>query len=98
MEIRVHIERLILEGIELPPGGLAAFQAAVESELGRLLQVSEVAPGLSSGGAVPEVGASSLHLTGLETPAQLGEKVAGALFTGIGSDASPASRQHTPAP
>lgn len=38
MNINVHIERLVLDGISLLPGHLAILQATIESELSQLIQ------------------------------------------------------------
>jgi hypothetical protein len=55
MRISVHIERLILEGLPVTSPQGHQVQAAVESELVRLLATADLLRELHAGGAVPEV-------------------------------------------
>jgi hypothetical protein len=84
MNVDVHIERLILEGISLPPDQQPQLQAAVEAELARLLAARGLSPELATGGVVPSVAAGSLQLAGINNPAHLGTQIARAVYGGIG--------------
>ncbi len=84
MNIRVHIEELILDGVPLGRQQGPLVQAAVEAELGRLLAEGGLAPGLVSAGAIPRLEAGPLHVAPNAGPANLGTGIAGAVYAGIG--------------
>jgi hypothetical protein len=84
MNINLHIERLVLDGISLAPGGRPLLQAAVEAELIRLLASSGLSDALRSGGALYNVRTAGIQLASDGSPAQLGEQIAGAVYGGIG--------------
>jgi hypothetical protein len=86
MNINLHIERIILEGLPVERDGHGALQSAIETELTRLLSESGLAAGLRSGGALPNVPAGSIQLTGAETPAQIGQHIARAAYGSIGNE------------
>ena len=83
MNVELHIDRLVLEGIDLDHAQRPALQAAVEAELGRLLAAGGVGA-LAAGGAVPSVRAEGFQMSGDGSPAQLGRQIAGAVYGGIG--------------
>ncbi len=85
MDIEVHIERLVLDGLDLEPGGAAALAAALQSELARL--VTAVA-GDSRGTGFASESPSRMILEPMIVPAgsrpgmlgrRIGESVAGGL-------------------
>ncbi|MDQ1443746.1 MAG: hypothetical protein QOI20_210, partial [Acidimicrobiaceae bacterium] len=43
--IRVHIERVVLEGLALAPGGIDRLRAAMERELADALTTADAASG-----------------------------------------------------
>ncbi len=81
--IKVHIEQLVLDGLPVERSQGPLVQAAVEAELSRLMSEGGLAPELSSGGAVPSVRADVAKSVG-GSPAQIGRKVARAIYEGIG--------------
>ena len=88
MKIHVHIERLILDGLPIGPGG-ARVQAAVEAELARLLAEGSTAEGniaqaWPAGGAVPDVPAAPIQLRAGARPAEIGGQIAASVYGGIG--------------
>ncbi len=83
MNINLHIERLVLEGIDLDPAQRPILQAAVEAELSRLLAEGGVGS-LAAGGAVPSVKAEGFQMGGDGNPSALGRQIAGAVYGGIG--------------
>lgn len=83
MNINVHIERLILDGLPVTRSQGPAVQAAVEAELARLL-ASGVSPELLAGGAMPSISAGNITLANQGSPAQLGRQIARAVHSGIG--------------
>lgn len=84
MNINVHIERLILEGLPMAHNQRLLLQTAVEAELARLLAADGLASALLSGGAVPHVPAGSIQLTSEGDPTVLGQQIAQAVYRGIG--------------
>jgi hypothetical protein len=84
MNIMLHIDRLILDGVPLEAGGKARLQAAVESELGRLLTEGGLNPGLLSGRALPSISVDAIQLARQPSPKQLGGQIAQAVYNGIG--------------
>jgi len=84
MNIKLHIDRLILDGLPLPHSQRPLLQAAVEAELTRLLTADGLSPGLSAGGAIPHLPVGSLQLTHDNSPAQLGRQIAQSVYGGIG--------------
>jgi hypothetical protein len=83
MDVNLHIERLVLEGIDLDPAQRPALQAALEAELGRLIAEGGMG-GLAAGGAVPAIKAGGFEMSGDGNPSQLGRQIAGAVYGGIG--------------
>jgi len=96
MNIQLHIERLILDGVALQNGQGAQLQAAVEAELARLLLAGGLNAELRAGGALPWLRGGDIQLTGDGSrasdsmPAQLGQQIAQAVHRGIGA---PSERQ-----
>lgn len=83
MNVNLHIERLILDGLPVEAGQGALLQAAIEAELTRLLSESGVAPSLQAGGAMPSVRADAIQLAAESNPAQLGRQIANSVHGSI---------------
>lgn len=83
MTINLHIDRLILDGIDLPPGQRPRLQAAVADELGRLLTAEGISPGLVANRAVPQVPAGTMQLNAQANPTQMGQQIARAVYQGL---------------
>jgi hypothetical protein len=84
VNVKLHIDRLVLDGIAVEPGQRPVLQAAVEAELGRLLAEGGVGESWAAGGAVPALKADGFQMSGERNPAQLGRQIAGAVYGGIG--------------
>jgi len=84
MNINLHIERLILDGVNIPPNRRHLLQANVENELTRLLTDDGVSPSLAAGGALPHVSVNGIQLAGGNDPVQLGRQIAQSVYGGIG--------------
>jgi len=78
MNVRLDIERLVLDGIELPPGSDHRLQAAVESELTRLLAQRGLGSGIRGMGSVHRLAAPPLQ--GTRNPASLGTRIASSIY------------------
>ena len=84
MNINLHIERLILDGLPLAPAQSAQVRSAVETELRCLLTAGGLHAGLQSGIALPSVRADALQLNADSHPTQIGRQIAQAVYGGIG--------------
>ena len=84
MKIKLHIERLILDGLNVERLDGSVVQAAVETELARLLSTEGLHPSLLSGGAMPHAPGGSIQLTSESSPARLGTQIAQAAYGGLG--------------
>jgi len=82
MNINLHIERLVLDGVNIAPGQRHLLQASVETELTRLLTDGGLAPSLAQGSALPNLSASDIQMTG-SNPIQLGRQIAQSVYGGI---------------
>lgn len=84
MNINIHIERLILDGVSITSSQQPLLQAAVEIELAHLLATQGLAPHLQAGGAVSYVPSGTIQLTNHSNPTQMGQQIAQAVYRGIG--------------
>lgn len=85
MNINLHIDRLILDGVTIAPNQRHLLQASVETELTRLLTDGGLASGLAQGTALPRLSTSGIQVTG-NNPAQLGQQIAQSVYGGIGHE------------
>ncbi len=84
MNINLHIERLILDGLPISTAQGALVRAAVEAELSRLLSDGGLHAGLQTGVALESVRAGALRLSADSTPKRLGQQIARSIYGGIG--------------
>ncbi len=84
MNINVHVERLILDGLPITHHQGVLVQGAVEAELTRLLSEGGFTSSSQAGGALPSVRADAMQLKAGNTPTQLGQQIARAVYSGIG--------------
>lgn len=90
MNVRLHIERLVLDGILVAPDQRPHLQAAIEQELTRLLSTggSEGAGAginaeFQNGGSFYSVRAGQINILPDSGPAEIGRQIAGAVHGGI---------------
>ncbi|MFL6211740.1 MAG: hypothetical protein ACJ74W_23030 [Pyrinomonadaceae bacterium] len=79
MNINLHIERLVLDGVSLARGHEPLLRAAIEAELSRLLATNGLPSSLLSGGAVPRLQTGEIQLANEHGAQHLGRQIAGAL-------------------
>lgn len=84
MDINLNIDQLVLEGITLSPRERRQLQAAVETELGRLITENGLASYLHSNGTVPSLNPDAIQVAANPNPAQLGTQIAHAVYRGLG--------------
>lgn len=85
MNINLHIERLILDGVNIAPDQRHLLQASLTIELTKLLNQSGLAANFIEGLAIPKLTANGLQLTG-NNPTQLGRQIAQSVYGGIGRE------------
>jgi hypothetical protein len=103
MNIELHIERLVLDGLPVTVAQAKAVQAAVEAELIRRLGSVAARPNSPAGVALARVTDETLRLTGREQPADLGRhiarsvqgSIAGTLFSAASPVIAPSSSVHS---
>jgi len=91
--ITLHIERLILDGVPLSYSQRPLVQAAVEAELARLLASNGLLAELRSGGTLRHVPGGNIQLSSDGNPHALGQQIAHAVYSGIGSKQSGGKQQ-----
>jgi len=84
--IHLHIERLVLDGVDIAPGQRHLLQAGVTAELTRLLTDGGLAPSLAQGIALPRLSTGGIQLNGGDDPTQLGQQIARSVYGGIGHE------------
>jgi hypothetical protein len=84
MNVRLHIDRVVLDGVDVAAADRPRLRAAIERELARLIGSGGIAPDLARGAALPRVPAPPVELARGAKPAQLGNAIAGAVYGGIG--------------
>jgi hypothetical protein len=82
MNVRVHIDRLVLDGIDVPYGARGALRASLERELARHILANGLHPELASGIAIPSVAAPPIDAHA--NPPRLGAAIAESVANGIG--------------
>lgn len=83
MNINVHIERLILDGLPVESHHKGLVKAAVEVELAGLIAAQGLAPSLLSRGVVPCLSGGLIRLTGESKPGALGTLIAQQVYARI---------------
>lgn len=85
MNINLHIERLVLDGLPMEQREGPHLQAAVEQELTRLLADGRLNPQLNSGATLASVKGGSIQLTERASTSGLGQQIAAAVYGGFGA-------------
>jgi hypothetical protein len=83
--VRLHIERLVLDGLTVAHAERPVLQAAVARELARLLAEGGISPALQGGGARHSLTAGGIEFPAEEDAAGMGAQIARAVYEGIGS-------------
>jgi hypothetical protein len=83
MNINLHIDRLILDGVTLSQRERTLLGASLEAELTRLLTTGGLPTTFPISGAVPSVSASAMQMN--NNPVQMGQQIAQAVYGGNGS-------------
>jgi hypothetical protein len=84
VNINLHIERLVLDGVSVEPHQQPMLKATIETELGRLLAQNGIAPDLQSGDAINTIRTDSIDVGEKNEPSHLGRQIARSVYGGIG--------------
>lgn len=82
MNIRLHIERLVLEGISFEPHARNRLRAAVESELARLIQVGGLSGSMREAMSVPTLRGETIAQRAAD-PTRFGKQIATAVYRSL---------------
>ena len=83
LNINLHIDRLILDGIDIASHQHTDLQMVVETEIARLLSEGGLGSGLSAGTTVRELSGGMIQPAGSD-PTEFGKQIARAVYGGIG--------------
>ncbi len=83
MNIRLHIERVVVEGMGLTSVEAASVLTAMEAELSALLAAGGVNPSFQSDTALASISVGAIGVEAGSGADALGRRVAGALYGGI---------------
>lgn len=84
MNVSLHIERLILDGLTLSARERVVLGTAVTAELTRLINEGGLPANLPASGAVPYLPAGAVQLSHDHNPTLLGQQIAQAVYGGNG--------------
>jgi hypothetical protein len=84
VNINLHIERLVLDGIAVEPHQRAELKAAVESELSRLLVSNGIDAGVQTDKSSRAVSGGLISIDNTHKPTRTGQQIGEAVYRGIG--------------
>jgi hypothetical protein len=84
MTLRIHVERLVLEGFDYSARDAVRLESALSAELAQRLSVGGVSDELRGGGSVDAIRPASVSLPQKPTAVQSGRAIARAIHRGIG--------------
>ena len=82
MNIKLHIDKIIIDQSAIGPHQRPALKHAVEQELARLLNRNGM-PGASLNRSISSINAGSIEINRLNNPVRLGHQIARAIHSGI---------------
>jgi len=86
MKINLHIERLVLDGVNVESGQRHLLQAGIETELVRMLTDGGLAPSFTQDVALPKLSSTGIQLPEVGNPKQVGQQIAQSVYGGIGRE------------
>jgi len=85
VNIKLHIERLVLDDVNIRSEERHSLLASLETELSRLLSDGGMSTPLALGPGLHRISASGFEFTA-DNPTQLGRKIAQSVYGGIGHE------------
>lgn len=83
MKVRLHVDRLVLDGIAVACADRPRLKAAFEAELERLIGEGGLDGSFDRGLGVPSVRADGFRYERGAGPDEIGRRIAGALYGGL---------------
>jgi hypothetical protein len=83
VKINLRIERMVLDGLPVERREIAAIQAAIEAELGRLLLARCIVADSISSAAAPRINTGGFEYADGIAPAHLGRQIAQSVYQGV---------------
>lgn len=80
MNIRLHIDRLILDGLNVDPGQGALVKASVEAELRRLLTEGEPCSDLQVRSTMSDIATNPMQIFQDSKPSSIGIEIAREIY------------------
>jgi hypothetical protein len=80
MNIALHMERLVLDGVVITPAQRALLQTALEGELALLLGEGGLPPALAQGAQPASIGAAPIAFAPGGDPVRLGQQIARSVY------------------
>lgn len=84
MNIYMHVERLVLDGISIHANQGSILKATVESELKELLVLDGIPSRIHSGVLTHAIRGGTIYIEANPQPLSLGQQIARAVYGGIG--------------
>lgn len=82
MNINLHIERLVLEGVNITADQCDLLQASVTTELTRMFAEGGLSSGFFQGAVLPRISTESIQLTG-NNATKIGQQIAQSVYGGL---------------
>ena len=95
MNINLHIERLVLDGVNLAPNQRHLLQASVEAELTRLLSKGGLNAQLNEGLSIPRSTAPQINIHPAMSSTHLGQQIATSIYQNIGHGSAASGRNES---
>ena len=89
MNVHIHLEHIVLDGLPMPPGGRPVFAAAFTEELQRRIAAAGSAALTPQ---QPRPRTPVLRVTADATPAQLGRQLAATIAAGLTDGTGPSGQ------
>lgn len=86
MNINLHIERLVLNGVNIPACQRNLLQAGVITELTRMLTEGGLSHSLTQGADLQRMSTGVIQLISDKNSMQLGQQIAKSVYGGIGHE------------
>jgi hypothetical protein len=84
VNVNLHIDRLILDGLDFGHDQRPLLQAAVQTELGRLLTAGGLSSEIANAGAIPRVAGNAIEVQQEQGPHDTGRRIAASVYGAIG--------------
>ena len=85
MDINLHIEHLVLDGVDIPTGQSDLLQASVMNELTQLFNSGGLSPNFNTGASFEQITTKNIQMIDGK-PQAFGQYIAQSVYGGIGHE------------